>query len=159
MMNKADSFSAIKPLNNAVSRTKSLFLNNFIDLLRKSIPLGRVHIFNHNTASFPNSAMAPPLTFGVELEFALAYLPYDSIPLPDPDDAKKILHFTLTDEDWAQNEFDIPREEFLPIATQFAARRSVRNTIKEWEVVNDGSVRAPEGSPYEWTDIEMFVFY
>jgi hypothetical protein len=118
--------------------------------------------------------MAPPLTFGVELEFALAYLPYDSIPLPDPDDAKKILHFTLTDEDWAQNEFDIPREEFLPIATQFAARRSVRNTIKEagfpvsdeklvhleadvskWEVVNDGSVRAPEGSPYEWTDIEV----
>src|SRR5450756_125990 len=118
--------------------------------------------------------MAPPLTFGLEYEFALAYLPDDSTPLPHPDDIKKILHFTPIDEDWAQNEFGISREDFLPTATKFAARRSVRNTIKragfpvsdekpvcldadvsKWEVVDDGSVLAPQGSPYEWVDMEV----
>lgn len=51
--------------------------------------------------------MALPLTFGVEFEFVLAYLSKDST-LPHPDDAKKIIHITPTEEDWKKDLWGSP---------------------------------------------------
>jgi hypothetical protein len=118
--------------------------------------------------------MTLPLTFGVEFEFALAYLPKNSTSLPHPDDGEKILYFTPTDEEWAHNKHGATRERFLPNAIKLAVKRSVRNTIKEagfpvsddkapldegdvskWEIVEDPTVRGPEDTPYKWTDIEV----
>lgn len=119
-------------------------------------------------------AMALPLTFGVEFEFALVYLSNDSTPLPYPDDAKKIIHITPTEEDWERNLWGSSRDECRARATRFAAKRTIRNTIREagfpvsdekapldecdiskWEVVEDGTIQGPERTPYEWTDIEV----
>jgi hypothetical protein len=104
--------------------------------------------------------MTQPLTFGVEFEFALAYLSNDSSPLPHPDDAKKVLRFEPIGEGWD--------------AMRLGARRHIRKTIKEagfpvsgeknrkaeadvskWEVVDDFSVQGPDGSPYSWLDVEV----
>jgi hypothetical protein len=71
--------------------------------------------------------MMQPPTFGVEFEFALAYIEYNT-PLPHPDDARKILHFKPTDEDWAHDEWVASKDV---MAIRYAAKRSVRNTIKE----------------------------
>lgn len=118
--------------------------------------------------------MTQPLTFGVEFEFALAYLENDT-PLPYSEDVKKILHFHPTLDDWPQNVGTLSKEELLKIARKYAARRHLRNTIREagfpllsnekaseveadvdkWEVVDDGTVKGPNGSPYSWLSMEI----
>jgi hypothetical protein len=127
-----------------------------------------------NQATIILLAMTLPLTFGVEFELALAYLPNDSTPLPHPDDAKKIIHITPTEEDWNRNLWGSSRDDFSARATRFAAKRTIRDTIREagfpvsdekapldecdvskWEVVEDGTIHGPERTPYEWIDIEV----
>jgi hypothetical protein len=118
--------------------------------------------------------MTLPLTFGVEFEFALASLPNDSTPLPQPDDAEKIIHFTPTEEDWERNLWGRSKDEFRAEATRFAAKRTIRNTIREagfpvsdekssldecdvskWEIVEDSTICGPERTPYKWIEIEV----
>lgn len=138
-------------------------------ILREPIPLrGKL-----NQTTIIPLPMALPLTFGVEFEFVLAYLSKDST-LPHPDDAKKIIHITPTEEDWKKDLWGSSRDEFRARATKFAVQRTIRNTLREagfpvsdekapldecdvskWEVVEDSTIQGPERTPYEWTDIEV----
>ncbi len=139
-------------------------------ILREPIPIcGKL-----NQATIIPLAMALPLTFGVEFEFALAYLSNDSPPLPHHDDTKKIIHLTPTEEDWETSLWDSSRDEYRARAIIFAAKRTIRNIIREagfpvsdekasleqcdvskWEVVEDGTIQGHERTPYQWTDIEV----
>ncbi|KAE9376850.1 hypothetical protein N431DRAFT_555151 [Stipitochalara longipes BDJ] len=99
--------------------------------------------------------MTQPLTFGVELEFALAYLKDESISPTDPDYAEKILRFTTTEADWADKyEFE-SREDFFPHAIRSAAKRSVRNTIKDPGFL----VTSHEKEATAEAEVSMWAFY
>lgn len=115
-----------------------------------------------------------PLTFGVELEFGVGYLEDESTPIPE-EAKQKIIHFPTTDEDYADMLDLYTREDWLVHAVSSAAKRSVRNTLKDagflvtnydqdaavpadvslWEVVNDTSISFPSPAPYEWICMEV----
>jgi len=117
--------------------------------------------------------MTQPLTFGIELEFALAYLKHDT-PLPHPEDIRKALQFHPTEEDWARNDGTLSPEGLVKTAMKYAARRHLRKTIREagfpvsdekateaeadvsrWEVVDDDTIKTPKGGPYSWLSMEV----
>jgi Putative amidoligase enzyme len=167
------------------SRTRrATFHNNAIEQCRIANKDSLVLHQSHHPRGKPSPVSNPhftyavdmgrPLTFGVELEFALACLPDEYAPLPHPEDVKKILRFTPTDDDWAHNEFGHSREVFLPKAISYAARRSVRETLQKagfpvsgekaelidgdvskWEVVWDQTIDSPRDTPYTWIDVEI----
>jgi hypothetical protein len=129
-------------------------------------------ILNQTITNLQLSAMTLPLTFRVEFEFALAYVPDDSIPLPHPDDTQKILRFKPTDEDWAQNKYGAIRD-IPPESDKAFCEKIIQEQIKDagfpvsddkapldecdvskWEIVEDPTVHGPEDTLYKWTDIE-----
>ncbi|KAL2067453.1 hypothetical protein VTL71DRAFT_1878 [Oculimacula yallundae] len=117
--------------------------------------------------------MPSTLTFGVELEFLMAYLP-DDVPSPDPSE-KRMLHFPYTDSD-IEEYYEFTKDEPLTRDTDerggrlISAMRQVRialeraglllNNVGEtdfgrWSVTKDESVDKLEDSDYEWLQIEV----
>ncbi|KAH6723857.1 putative amidoligase enzyme-domain-containing protein [Leptodontidium sp. MPI-SDFR-AT-0119] len=124
--------------------------------------------------------MASPITFGVEIEFNLAYLDHKENP-PDPTETSQLL-FPLTDEvkevlrlyfRLVPND-PIPksiRSEYEYLGKRKVAQYSVKNTIESigchvqagvekdspavWEVLFDDSVHPEENTPYKWFPMEI----
>ena len=128
--------------------------------------------------------MARPLSFGIELEFALAYVPNNINPHPWPHETR-CTRFTPTADDWRtysqgwlydtfstrDNFEDNPiasaqvYQETIERTLRHALRRAGypvnisrddRGNIDRWDVKNDVSNGAPEGeSQYSYAQIEV----
>ncbi|KAL2075275.1 hypothetical protein VTL71DRAFT_218 [Oculimacula yallundae] len=125
--------------------------------------------------------MASPITFGIELEFNIAYL-YEGQKMPDPNETRQIF-FPITseaeesvkrgyEEEWGT---DIPRHfsamlKELPLvkSLQYEVRDTLISlgcTVTEprvfggdpaaWEVSHDDSIRPTDGTGYNWFGMEI----
>lgn len=120
--------------------------------------------------------MAPPLSFGAELEFTMAILVDEDETQNAPQ--TPILHFTPIQEDYdyqERNRAGMDEVTALKFIHTRAAKRHIRNTINNasinvslnadvdhfstnttaWELVEDPSVEGRYGTQYLWLSLEI----
>ncbi|KAE8445068.1 hypothetical protein EG329_013783 [Mollisiaceae sp. DMI_Dod_QoI] len=103
--------------------------------------------------------MSQPLTFGIEFEFLIASIisPKDSPPEPAPG---KVIRFPRSDGNGASiPRFDTHRHivSILQSASFPAAQKEGRGAgdYTRWGVTGDSTVEAPEGTGWDWIDVEV----
>ncbi|KAH6719056.1 putative amidoligase enzyme-domain-containing protein [Leptodontidium sp. MPI-SDFR-AT-0119] len=122
--------------------------------------------------------MSSALTFGVELEFLMAYLP-DNTPPPDPSETR-LLRFEYTDHDIAAylqltKDTSNARDTNENGGRFMCAKRHIRNILTTaglpvikieqaehdpsdfsgWDIVEDTSIDKPENTPYRYFQLEV----